>query len=204
MNIDLVSLFSFAIITTFTPGPNNISSASMGILYGYKKTLPYLLGISVGFFVVMIVCASLSSTILKVFPASEKYLRWVGGIYIFWLAIGIWKSDYAISEKTRAPKAFLKGFVLQLFNPKGIVYGLTLYTSFLTPISSRPVVLAFFAVGFALVAFAAISTWTLCGAGIKIKLKNVMFRKTTNGLLALLLIYTAVDISKILTQVKSF
>jgi cysteine/O-acetylserine efflux protein len=50
---------SFVIVTTFTPGPNNISSASMAVMCGYKKTFNYLIGISSGFFVVMIACAYL-------------------------------------------------------------------------------------------------------------------------------------------------
>ena len=50
MKIETFSLISFVIITTFTPGPNNISSASMGIMYGYKKTLDFLLGIAAGIF----------------------------------------------------------------------------------------------------------------------------------------------------------
>ena len=43
MNSDLFALMSFVIITTFTPGPNNISSASQGVLFGYRKALPYLI-----------------------------------------------------------------------------------------------------------------------------------------------------------------
>ena len=41
MNIDTIPLISFVIVTTFTPGPNNISSAAMGVAYGYRRTLTY-------------------------------------------------------------------------------------------------------------------------------------------------------------------
>ena len=61
MNLDMIPLISFVFVTTFTPGPNNISSASMGMRYGYRKTVAYLLGISSGFFVVMLACALLSN-----------------------------------------------------------------------------------------------------------------------------------------------
>jgi cysteine/O-acetylserine efflux protein len=77
----MIPLISFVIVTTFTPGPNNISSASMGVLYGYKKTFNYLAGISAGFFVVMIACAYLSSTLLNIIPLAERYLRWLGAGY---------------------------------------------------------------------------------------------------------------------------
>ena len=46
MNPEIIALISFVAVTTYTPEQNNISSASMGVLYGYKRTLPYMLGIS--------------------------------------------------------------------------------------------------------------------------------------------------------------
>ena len=199
MNIEIISLISFVIITTFSPGPNNISSASMGVMYGYKKTVNFLFGIAFGFFVVMVCCAYLSSTILLILPTSEKYLRWVGALYIIWLAIGILRSNNTFNDTKKAPKAFTKGFILQLFNPKVAVYGLTLFSTFLASISHQINILALFAIIFALIAFVATSTWALCGSVIKDKLKNESFRKKINMLLSLLLIYTAVDLSGIIS-----
>ncbi|WP_022669001.1 LysE family translocator [Desulfospira joergensenii] len=199
MNIELFPLISFVVITTFTPGPNNISSASMGVTYGYRKTVTFLLGIASGFFVVMICCAYLSSTILEIIPASEKYLRWVGALYIVWLAIGILRSSNSFTDTKEAPKAFIKGFILQLFNPKVAVYGLTIFSTFLASISNQINTLTVFAIILALTAFAATSTWALCGSVIKSKLKNESFRKRINQLLSLLLIYTAVDLSGIIS-----
>ena len=199
MNIEMIPLILFVILTTFTPGPNNISSASMGVMYGYKKTFNYLIGIVSGFFVVMIACAYLSSVLLTVIPFAERYLRWVGAGYILWLAIHILHSNYSISESNEVAKAFTKGFVLQLFNPKVAVFGLTLYSTFLAPISSRPGYLSLSAVTFAFIAFVATSIWALFGAGIKKKLKNNSFRKLINTSLSMLLIYTAIELSGILS-----
>ena len=199
MNIEMVPLISFVIVTTFTPGPNNISSASMGVMYGYRKTLNYLAGITAGFFIVMIACAYLSSTLLTIIPVAEQYLRWVGAGYILWLAAGILRTNYAISESCPDAKAFTKGFVLQLFNPKVAVYGLTLYSTFLAPISGRPDYLSLSAASSAFAAFAATSTWALFGAAIKNKLRNESFRKVINTSLSILLIYTAVKLSGVIS-----
>lgn len=198
MNIDIIPLFSFVIITTFTPGPNNISSASMGVMYGYKGTLNYLAGIASGFFVVMIYCAFLSSALLGIIPIAEKYLRWVGAGYILWLAVGIIRTTYSFSESNHPAGAYAKGFILQLFNPKATVYGLTLYSTFLAPISGRLMPLSISAFIFALTAFTATSTWALFGAAIRNRLKNDRFRQMINSCLALLLVYTAVMLSGIL------
>ncbi|MCP4345381.1 MAG: LysE family transporter [Desulfobacterales bacterium] len=200
MNIEIIPLTSFVIATTFSPGPNNIASASMGIMHGYRKTVRFLLGVAFGFFVVMIGCAYLSSILLTVIPASEKYLRWIGAVYIIWLAIGILRSGNSFQDSSVTPKEFSKGFVLQLFNPKVAVYGLTLFSTFLASISGQMSYLAVSATVFALTAFAATSVWALCGAAIRNRLKNESVRKIVNLLLSLLLIYTAVDLSGIMAS----
>jgi len=199
MNIEFIPLISFVLISTFTPGPNNISSTSMGILYGYRKTLDFLAGITVGFFLVMMACAFLSSSLLTLLPEAEKYLRWAGALYIIHLAVTTLRTSYSFSESGKDPKAFKKGFVLQLFNPKVAVYGITLYSTFLAPVSNRIDLLVIFALIFSTVAFAATSTWALSGSVIKNKLQNDSFRKAVNGFLCLTLVYTALDLSGIFT-----
>ena len=198
MTVQMIPLISFVVITTFTPGPNNLSSASMGMIYGYRKTVNYLAGITSGFFVVMIACAYLSQAILEILPVAEQYLRWLGAGYIIWLAIAVYRSDVSMSEDKDISQPFLKGLMLQLFNPKVAVYGLTLYSTFLAPISGRSAYLLISAILFALTAFTATSTWALFGVAIRTKLTNVTFRRTINGFLALLLIYTAIKLSGIM------
>ncbi len=198
MNIDMIPLISFVIVTTFTPGPNNISSAAMSVAYGYQRTLPYLFGIASGFFLVMLAAAYLSSALLGIMPFAEQYLRWIGSGYILYLAISTLRADYGFSGNSEDTRAFTKGFALQLFNPKVAVYGLTLYSTFLASISGHIALLSFFAAIFAIIALAATSTWALCGAAIRSRLKKESFRKTVNIFLALLLIYTAVTLSGII------
>ena len=198
MTVQVIPLISFVIITTFTPGPNNLSSASMGMIYGYRKTVNYLAGITSGFFVVMIACAYLSQAILEILPVAEQYLRWLGAGYIIWLAIAVLRSDVSMSGDKDISQPFLKGLMLQLCNPKVAIYGLTLYSTFLAPISGRSDYLLISAILFALTAFTATSTWALFGVAIRTKLTNDTFRRTINGFLALLLIYAAIKLSGIM------
>lgn len=197
MSIELMPFLSFMFITTYTPGPNNVSSASMGILYGYRKTVGYLLGISTGFFLVMMLCAFLSHSLLMVMPQAESYLRWVGATYILWLAWSILRSGATKAQDKADPRAFTKGFVLQLFNPKVAVYGLTIYSTFLASIVGRMDYLAFSAMILALNTFMAISTWAMFGAAIRSRLENENFRKAVNAVLAAMLVYTAISLSGI-------
>jgi cysteine/O-acetylserine efflux protein len=198
MNIDMIPLLSFVLVTTFTPGPNNISSASMGVLYGYRKTLPYLVGITLGFCVVMFVCACLTNTLLAAVPKAEKVLRLVGAGYIGWLAIVMLKSNFSIPASGTGSRALTMDALLQLCNPKVAVYGLTLYSTFLAPISDRLDYLAFSAVLFAATSFMATSTWTLFGAAIKHALRNPATKTTINILLSFLPMVTAAALSDVL------
>ena len=175
-----------------------MSSAAMGVNHGYRKTLHYLLGIGTGFFLIMMICAYLATALLTVVPAAERVLRWVGALYILWLAFGILRSTYVNGKSESKALAFTRGFVLQLVNPKVAVYGLMLYSTFLAPISGRLGCLALSALAFALVAFASISTWALFGAVIKNRLTNARFRIVVNVILALLLVYTALELSGVL------
>jgi len=198
MNSDFFALASFVIITTFTPGPNNISSASMGILYGYRKAVRYLAGITTGFFLVMLICGWISATLLHIFPAFEQILRFVGAVYILWLAYHTLKASYTFEEDQQLLFGFPKGFLLQLLNPKAIVYGLTLYSSFLGEMITNSFSLLVSALTLAGVTFWAISTWTLFGAAIRSYMHRPRIKQVLNAALSLLLVYTAVELSGIL------
>lgn len=198
MDTNFFTLASFVVITSFTPGPNNISSASMGILYGYKKTLNYLAGIVTGFFLVMIVCGWISATLREILPSFESILRLIGAIYILWLAYHTFRASYAFDESQQARLGFVNGFFLQLLNPKSIVYALTLYSTFLGGKISEVLPLFLSALALATVGFCAVSTWTLFGASIRAYLKRPRLNQFINTALALLLVYTAIELSGVL------
>lgn len=198
MGIDYIPLVSFVLVTTFTPGPNNISSASMGVLYGYKDTVNYMAGIMAGFFLIMLLCASISSTLLNILPSVEPGLRIMGAIYILWLALGTARASYTFSSTDLPPMGFKKGFFLQALNPKVAIYGLTLYSTFLASAANSPLLLAVSAFLFAFTAFCATSTWALGGSAIRNHLRRNRVRKLVNTFLVVLLVYTAFDLSGVL------
>lgn len=194
----MLATISFILISTFTPGPNNISSAALGALHGFRKTLNYLYGITVGFFLVMLLCAWVSASLLNFFPQLESILRYVGAAYTLYLAFGILKASYSFEPGNSKPLGFIPGFMLQLLNPKLMVYSLTLFSTFLAPIVGQPVLLIGAVVLLSLVSFAAISTWTLFGTIIKIYLHRPRARLIVNIALSLFLVYTALELARIL------
>ncbi len=192
---NMLAAISFILITTFTPGPNNISSASMGVLYGYRRTMSYLAGITLGVFLLMMACGWISASLLSLFPVIETPLRYLGAVYILWLAFKTVRASYAFKPGDQPALGFANGVFLQLVNVKAIVYGLTLFSAFLTPIASHPLWLILTAVALAGVTWVAVSAWALAGTGIKTYLQQSHVRLAVNVGLALLLVYTALKIA---------
>lgn len=203
--IDFGILIPFVLITTFTPGPNNLSCASMSINFGIKKTMNYICGIVTGFFLLLLLCGFFSNLLFAAIPSVEPIMRWIGAAYILYLAYGTFKASFSLKEK---PNQFLwgfyKGVFLQFINPKGIIYGLTLYSVFLNSLIGNPFYIILFSLGFTLIALCAALTWALFGAIINRYLHHAKLRIVINSILSLLLVYTAVKISGILSWINFF
>ncbi|GAB6280180.1 MAG: LysE family transporter [Thermovirga sp.] len=195
-DLNLATLVPYVFVTTFTPGPNNISCAASAARWGLSRTWGYLFGITAGFWVLLSLCGAFSGLLMSVLPWLQTYMRWVGATYILWLAYGIARSDSSGEmEGTGSLRGFAKGFALQFVNPKAILYGVTLYTAFLSPILARPVPVFISALLFAVIGFSSILTWAVFGLGIERFLQSPAHRKIMNGCFALLLVYAAAGVA---------
>jgi cysteine/O-acetylserine efflux protein len=191
MTTSLFSVISFVIISSFTPGPSNISSASMAVLHGYKNTLKYQMGLAIGVFFLMLLSGWLSTTLLQFFPALELIMRYVGAGYILYLAFGILKASYTFTERDTKPLGFIHGLVLQILNPKLVVYAFTLFSAFLAPMTKNSALLVLVSALLAGTSFCATSGWALFGTIVKTYLHDPRLKTTVNIILSLLLVYTA-------------
>lgn len=192
--MNLFSIISYVLVSSFTPGPSNISTASMAILHGYQSTLKYQFGLALGVFLLMSLSGFFSAALLRIFPALEPILRYLGAAYILYLAFGILKASYTFAEKEIKPLGVGNGFVLQILNPKLVVYAFSLFGTFLASATGNFVLIVLLALALAAVSFCATSTWALFGTGIKSQLHNPRLRMTVNIVLSLLLVYSAVSL----------
>jgi len=197
MNVEILPLLAFVGVTTFTPGPGNIQSASMGMLYGYRRSFTFLSGMVLGYLVIMMLCALLSSKVLQVLPAVEPVLRLAGACYILWLAVGTARASYGLGKDSTAPMSFTHGFLLQALNPKAVVFGITLYTTFLADIAGSPPALVISVVLLTLATFLSVSLWTLGGVQIQEHLDDRRLQRLVNSVLVALLVYSAVTLAGI-------
>ena len=195
MTTSLLPILSYILISSFTPGPSNISSASLAVLHGYKNTLKFQAGLAAGVFLLMFISGLLSGTIVKIFPSFEPVMRYFGAAYILYLAFGILKASYAFTDKDSKPLGFVHGFLLQILNPKLFVYAFTLFSAFLATMTKDVIVLLLVVTFLAMVAFCATSTWALFGTAIKAHLQNPRLKLVVNILLSLSLVYTAIALT---------
>jgi cysteine/O-acetylserine efflux protein len=195
MPANLLPLITYVLVSTFTPGPSNISSASLGVLRGYKNTLTYQAGLAVVVFLIMLLSGLISTTLLRIFPALEPVLRYTGAAYILYLAFAILKASYTFENQAEKPYGFMHGVALQGLNPKLFVYAFTLFSTFLSQITQNVALLVLSAVLLAAISFCSTSVWALFGTVIKARLHNPRLKLTVNILLSLSLVYAAIALT---------
>jgi threonine/homoserine/homoserine lactone efflux protein len=83
----LTSAAAFAVATAGTPGPNNAMLTSSGSLWGFRRTVPHMLGISLGFPIMLVAVASGAGGLLRDHPTVLTVMRWVGAAYLLYLAV---------------------------------------------------------------------------------------------------------------------
>jgi len=165
-------LLSFVLVSTFTPGPANISSSSLAALYGFRRTLRFQSGLAAGVFVMMLAGGLLSAGLLGGFPRLEPVLRYAGAAYILYLAYGLLRATYGSSGAPGTPLGFWRGLLLNVTNPKLVFYALTLFSSFLISLVGHALWLIAAAGLLAIVSACAAALWAVFGAQVNSRLSN--------------------------------
>jgi threonine/homoserine/homoserine lactone efflux protein len=123
---------TYALITAFTPGPNNIMSLSNASRLGVRRALPFNFGALAGFSIVMLLSTVLSTALYAVLPAIKTPMLLIGAAYLLYLAWKTFKST-GIHEESGLKSGFVSGFLMQFVNPKGIVYAIVSMETFVIP-----------------------------------------------------------------------
>ena len=184
-----LTLAVFAFATSITPGPNNLMLLASGVNFGFRRTLPHMIGIGVGFFVLLIGIGLGLGALLEMVPVLYLALKFAGGAYMLYLA---WKiaTSTSVGESKKAdgkPLSFLQAAAFQWVNPKAWVMGVT---GIATYVSHDNYWLSLFLVSgvFALVNFPSVSVWAGFGTLMRNWLSDPAKLKLFNIVMALLLV----------------
>ena len=114
------ALVIFAFVAAATPGPNNLMLLASGVNFGFRRTVPHMFGIVFGFTLMVAIVGVGLGPLFARYPQIYTGLRWVGGLYMLWLAWKIANSGPVGHEKSaRQPMTFIKAVLFQWVNPKG-------------------------------------------------------------------------------------
>ena len=187
MHPELLLLIGISLSLGFTPGPNNAVASYSGFNFGIKKTIPLIMGVWLGYTVlVILINFVLISTFIK-YPLIQEVIRILGTLFLIYLAYKISFSKPSKEGKKINPVKFIDTFTFQFLNPKGVMAAITLISNFVLEddyLNSSLTVI----VVCSLTAITSITTWAFLGKFLRNFATNNNFIKRFNYAMSLLLI----------------
>jgi threonine/homoserine/homoserine lactone efflux protein len=185
----LTAFVVFAAVMFFTPGPNNIMLLSSGLTYGFRRTLPHIAGVAIGFsFMVAAMGLGLGAVFIA-WPVLQTILKYAGAAYLIWLAAAIAMSGAAPSgqDNQRGPMTFWGAAVFQWVNVKGWVIAIGTITAY-SAIASYPWNIGMQTVLSLLMGTLSAVTWALFGSSLRSLLTSPRMVRAFNIVMAALLL----------------
>ena len=181
-------LILFGIATAFTPGPNNILSSYSGFNFGFRKTIPLMLGVIFGWTAMLTVMASGLIVVFQTYLFLQNIIKILGSIFLIYLAYKIAFSSTTHSENIKKPVNFFDTFLFQFINPKGVIVAMITVSTFIDVqnnyLRDALIVLTVY---FFMAVF-SVSSWCLLGKYLRNFATNENFIKKFNYTMSFLLI----------------
>ena len=192
MHPEILSMALFWIVAAYTPGPNNVIASYSGFNFGIKKTLPHIFGVTFGFtFLIFLLTIGLVN-VFKIFPLIQVSLKYLGSIFLIYLAYKIYFSKIDGEKKNDNPVKFIETFLFQFLNPKGVLIGIIIVSTYVEHgenylIYATQVVLFAF-----VVSLSSITFWTFVGKYLRKFATNEKFIKYFNCVMSVLLLLSII------------
>ena len=186
------ALAVFALVSSITPGPNNLMLMASGINFGLTRTIPHMLGVAMGFTLMIILIGLGVMKIIDAIPGSTSVITIVSGLYLLYMAWKIATTDTspaenAEAENTSKPFTFLQAALFQWVNPKAWTMALTAISAY-APKSQGWVGVVVVAGVFGIINLPVTATWAVMGAKLRYFLSDPVRLRAFNIIAALLLV----------------
>mgnify|MGYP001314205363 FL=1 len=188
MHPEIISICLFWFVTAFTPGPNNIVASYSGFNFGITKTIPHILGVTLGFTALIISLIIGLINIFKLYPIIQEVLKYLGTLFLLYLAFKISFSNSDNNSNSENPVKFIETFLFQFLNPKGVIVGIIVVSTYVQldenymSYSLQIIILAL------LFSLTSITSWTLVGKFLRKFATNEKFIKYFNYVMSILLL----------------
>lgn len=189
MNIELLSALAlFALVSSVTPGPNNLMLMNSGANFGFRRTLPHLLGVTIGFVIMLVLVGLGVMQLFDVFPLSYQLLKVLCIAYLLYLAYKIASNKTPVGAENgdTKPFTFVQAALFQWVNPKAWTMALSAVSVYAPSKGIGAIVIV--GVIFGLVNLPCVSAWTLLGQKLQICLNRPERLQAFNIFMAILLV----------------
>lgn len=189
----ILSMSVFAFIGAASPGPVNIIATSSSVNFGFKRTLPHVLGASISYaLLVFIVGIGLNQFLLDL-PQFSQWLKYIGGIFLLYMALKIATAKANTEGQegvTATAPSFLQGALAQGLNPKAWLVSMSGVSVFVTPNAPAFTYLVIFTVLSFVICCVGVGIWAVAGQMISglINQHQIMFNRIMGLLLSLTVI----------------
>ena len=192
MHPEIFSIALFWFVTAYTPGPNNVVASYSGFNFGITKTLPHIFGVTLGFTSLVLFLSIGLINFFKLFPIVQVVIKYLGTLFLLYLAYKIAFSSASSEIKKENPVKFIETFLFQYLNPKGVSVAIIVVSNYVElgsnyiNYATQVVVLAF------LFSSTSITLWTFIGKFLRKFATNEKFIKYFNYVMSMLLLLSII------------
>ena len=192
MHPEILSIALFWFVTAYTPGPNNVVASYSGFNFGIAKTVPHILGVTLGFTSLVIFLTIGLVNVFKLFPVIQIIIKYLGTLFLIYLAYKIASSSNSDETQKENPVKFIETFLFQYLNPKGVMVAIIVVSTYVElgenyiNYATQVVFLAF------LFSSTSITLWTIIGKFLRKFATNDKFIKYFNYVMSGLLLLSII------------
>ena len=192
MHPEIFSIALFWFVAAYTPGPNNVVASYSGFNFGINKTIPHILGVTLGFTSLVLFLTIGLINIFKLFPIIQIIIKYLGTLFLLYLAYKIALSTGIEKIKKENPVKFIETFLFQYLNPKGVSVAIIVVSNYVElgdnyiNYATQIVILAF------LFSSTSITLWTFIGKFLRKFATNDKFIKCFNYAMSVLLLLSII------------
>ncbi len=166
----LIAMGVFSLAMSISPGPVNMVIVSSGANHGFRRTLPFVSGATIGFTLLLIFVGFSFLQFVNGYPTLMMYLEFIGSAFIIYVGYKIASSSPEITLEKRSVPTFMQGFLLQWLNPKAWIACASGAALFSDPTTPTPLI-AFISVYF-VVCYASLAAWAILGDRVSLILNS--------------------------------
>ena len=188
MHPEILSISLFWFVTAYTPGPNNVVASYSGFNFGFAKTIPHILGVTLGFTSLVLFLSIGLINIFRLYPLLQEILKVSGSVFLIYLAYKIAFSKNINKKHKQNPVKFIETFLFQFLNPKGVIVGIICVSTYVESGANFVNHSAWVISVSFICAVISINFWTLIGKFLRKFATNEKFIKWFNYAMSILLL----------------